>query len=169
MNPRIRGLVIFALCAAAGIAPSQAALAEPVVVIQSWSDNDSRISERGCSQLTSEAAWHDIWRQHAGNEKPAPAVDFTAHMVLVLFDGKRTDSYGIQAAQPNDQVHNGATLYVLDQSFQSMQSGLGGPSYVYPFGIFVVARQPKYKVMLGHQSDHKGSPYTWSEVPCPVK
>jgi protease stability complex PrcB-like protein len=55
------------------------------------------------------AEWAVAWRAHAGDDRPAPVVDFSKEMVVGVFLGtRRTSGYGVEIVRTREE--NGALV-----------------------------------------------------------
>ena len=93
---------------------------------------DSRVRERGCFLIRSEAEWIKTWQRHkASKESPnydlfynplgLPAVDFGQCMIVAVFQGAKVNNAGLQAVSLVEEKER-VVLRFENKTYQTAQA-----------------------------------------------
>ncbi|MHC5035712.1 MAG: hypothetical protein ACYTHM_00215 [Planctomycetota bacterium] len=159
------GAALLAGEVSAAEAPSGKAI-KPYVV---FSGSQSKIEKPEIIRIASRKAWTEVWCRHVGlprqdpyhdyyNRAGVPAVDFDRCMVVAIFQGRASNSAGVDALSITEE--EGILRFRYDdRSFQTV----GGAESVSAFGIFILPRSGKPVVVEENVQGLKGKPPVWRE------
>lgn len=95
----------------------------------------SRIAVPRAVVVTNPGAWNALWREHAGEDAPAPVVDFTQERVVAVFLGRR-ERTGYKVALQADASDPAEVVVTYAEK---APSGFGATMLTTPFVIQKVA------------------------------
>jgi uncharacterized membrane protein len=98
----------------------------------------SRITAARRAVARTAGEWRDLWHAHAGDEVPAPPVDFDTRMVAAVFAGERpTPGYDVAISGVR---RDGASLVLLTSEHHPPAATLAAQVIAAPFHIATVPR-----------------------------
>ncbi|MHC4597738.1 MAG: hypothetical protein ACYS47_01910 [Planctomycetota bacterium] len=175
MNPSKRILLLagFGIAILGGLLPARALWAgegDSIRPIVAWTGAHSRIVEVRYVRITGDDAWTALWLEHVGappkkpydryyNRHGVPEVDFSRHMVLAVFQGKKWNSAGVFPLAVADEKER-ILLRFDDKYYQTKDEGA---DEVTAFGIFVLPKSDKAVVFEENVQNLKGKPPKWKE------
>lgn len=149
---------------------AQAAVGEDAVpVFVSWIGADSRISKPRCLRITSEEEWAKVWHEHKGTtpapgghgDLAVPRIDFSACMVIAVFQGKGFNSNGVEVVSAAED-HGRTRVRFDDLSYQTLGPDGGGVE-VSAYGLFVLPKTAQPVVLEEDVQGLIGQPPKWKE------
>ncbi|TPW21629.1 MAG: hypothetical protein FD126_502, partial [Elusimicrobia bacterium] len=123
---------------------------------QKLAGDGSRIAAPRAIVVTNPGAWDVLWREHAGEGVPAPAVDFTQEKVVAVFLGRR-DRTGYKVALEAD-ASNPAEVVVTYAEKAPAAASFGATMVTTPFIIQKVSARQVRLVTKDGSSAAKAAP-----------
>ncbi|OGX34555.1 MAG: hypothetical protein A2787_09465 [Omnitrophica WOR_2 bacterium RIFCSPHIGHO2_01_FULL_48_9] len=111
-------------------------------VVQQWSGAVTKIQTVEYHRVLDQGTWKALWERHLGQGVVVPQVDFTAHMVIAIFPGKKINSSGVKAVDA--RLEEGAVYFDYDYEIYKPK---GRVDMMLAFGFFVIP-QAKQKIIL---------------------
>ena len=132
----------------------------------------SHVSERGYHRVTAVADWITLWQKHKGQKDgeqydlyfdplELPVIDFNQYMVIVIFQGKGSNSAGLNAVSVVEEQER-IVLRFDDKTYQTAGPG-GGGKEVTVYGFFIIPRSSKPVTLEEQVQGLKGKPDEWKE------
>ena len=131
----------------------------PLDIGMRFSGSDSKIEIQRCARITSQAEWKKTWSSHAGEKDPPPDIDFSKHMAVAVFHGRRWNSEGISLLHALD-CGDAIELFVRGRYYQTGPKG----NSVTAYGIFVVPKSAKKLLVKEDCQGLIGAPPFWKIV-----
>ena len=131
----------------------------PLDMGKRFSGSDSKIEIQRCVRITSQDEWKNIWSSHAGENESPPDVDFSTHMAVAVFHGRRWNCEGISLLQALD-CGDAIELFARGRYYQTGAEGKSVAAY----GIFVVPKSAKKLIVKEDCQGLIGGPPIWKIV-----
>lgn len=122
---------------------------------QKLAGDSSRIAAPRAIVVTNPGAWEVLWREHAGEGVPAPAVDFSQEKVVAVFLGQRART-GYKVALEADA--SDPAEVVVSYAEQAPKASFGATMVTTPFVIQKVAARQVRLVTKEAASAAKAAP-----------